>query len=227
MSPLLLFGSLIFAFGGVFLFNALPDRWFCDYGEAPVQKRRSLPLLPGILCFAGMMTGTWLAAGQFLTGAAGPMALLFVWLCLLISASDILYHILPDQFIIAVALVGIVYALLDFEKAYLNLIGAIAGGGILLLIGIIGKLIFKAEAMGFGDVKLTAALGLVCGLPGIFYALMISLVSGAVAALPVMIKSREKRPYLPFAPFLCLGGISALIFSRLIDNFVLWYLSLI
>lgn len=227
MSPLWLILALACAVGGVFLFNTLPDRWFCDYGESPAEeKRRRLPLLPGILCFAALMAGTWLAAGHYLAGAASPLLLLLVWVCLLISAGDILYHILPDQFVIALALVGVAFLLMDLKNAHLYLLGGLVGGGILFVVGLLGKWIFKAEAMGFGDVKLAGALGLLCGLPGILYAMAITLVTAALVALPVMIFSRKKRPYLPFAPFLCLGGIAALIFNEPIHRFMLWYISL-
>ncbi len=38
--------------------------------------------------------------------------------------------------------------------------GALIGGGSILLMGVVGTLLFRKEAMGFGDVKLSAAIGL-------------------------------------------------------------------
>ena len=45
----------------------------------------------------------------------------------------------------------------------MTVIGAAAGGGFLLLIAGIGYLIYRREAMGLGDVKLLAVIGLFLG----------------------------------------------------------------
>ncbi len=226
MSPFWLIGFLLLSVGGVALFNILPHRWFLDYGESPGESRRKLPFAPASLVFCILMAGAWLAAGRYLSGAAGPLMLLLVWMCMMISASDILYHILPDQFILAIALIGVALVITDRSRLVSSLLGCIIGGGTLLLIGLLGKLVYKAEAMGFGDVKLMAALGLICGLPGILCALAIALLTGALAALPMLFEKGSGRRYLPFAPCLCLGAVASVIFARPLSGLFQWYLSL-
>jgi leader peptidase (prepilin peptidase)/N-methyltransferase len=45
--------------------------------------------------------------------------------------------------------------------------------------GIAGKLIYKKEAMGFGDVKLFAAIGLLLGFKGVVVTLILTVFSSA------------------------------------------------
>ena len=227
MSPFWLIGFLLLCVGGVALFNILPHQWFLDYGESPgEQKRRKLPFVLTSLIFCAVMTCAWLAARIYLSGAAGLLMLLLVWLCMMVSASDLLYHILPDQFILGIGCVGVLFIITDLSRFPGSLLGCVIGGGFLLLIGLLGKLVYKAEAMGFGDVKLMAALGLICGFPGILFALIIALLSGAVAAVPLLARKGSGRRYLPFAPCLCLGAVSSVIFAQPLSGLLGWYLSL-
>ena len=83
-----------------------------------------------------------------------------------------------------------------------GIFGAIIGFGVMLLIGILGKLIYKTETLGGGDIKLFTALGLCVGKDGI---LMVFVLSTFITALHLgylmarkLIKPREKRPLVPY-----------------------------
>ena len=81
--------------------------------------------------------------------------------------------------------------------------------GFLLMLGIalLGELIWKKEALGGGDVKMMAALGLLIGWKGILMALFMGSAAGAVPALLLIaFKKLERGAYLPFGPFLALGA---------------------
>ena len=60
--------------------------------------------------------------------------------------------------------------------------------------------------MGFGDVKLAAALGLFIGWPDIMLALGLAFVIGGLLSTTlIVIKLRTMKDYLPFGPFIALG----------------------
>ena len=85
-----------------------------------------------------------------------------LWLLLLIALADQKYMIIPDQLVVALAVTAIGFV--PFQEDFLSpLYGALIGGGSLLIIGTIGRWISKKDVMGFGDVKLMAAIGLVSG----------------------------------------------------------------
>ena len=84
--------------------------------------------------------------------------------------------------------------------------GMIAGGGVFLLITLIGGLIAGKEAMGFGDVKLMAGLGLYFGLANIVLVTLVSFLLGAIISIILLVtKVRKTNEYIPFGPFIVLA----------------------
>ena len=82
----------------------------------------------------------------------------------------------------------------------------VVGGGIFLLITVIGGLIYGKEAMGFGDVKLMAALGILFGLSNIIVITLLSFLIGAILSIILLItKIRKSSEYIPFGPFIVIG----------------------
>jgi len=106
--------------------------------------------------------------------------------------------------------------------------GAICGGAVMLLLGLLGKIIYKKEAMGFGDVKLFAALGLFVGPVQIMIVfLMTILLAGLHFSYLILRKNMQGNRYLPFGPYICTAFLLFLAFHSQIDAGVLWYFSLL
>ena len=100
-----------------------------------------------------------------------------------------------------------------------SLTGVIAGGGITYLVGVFGKLVFRKEAMGFGDVKLMAMLGGFLGWQAIIYVFFIGCFFGAiVGGISWFI---TKKHYLPFGPYLALGALVMRFFSPAVITFAM------
>jgi leader peptidase (prepilin peptidase) / N-methyltransferase len=77
-------------------------------------------------------------------------------------------------------------------------------------------------AMGFGDVKLAAVLGGLLGVTGFLVGLLLAVVIGAVVG--VAQRALGGSRFVPFGPFLVLGGLLAWAFAApLVD----WYLALL
>lgn len=161
---------------------------------------------------------------------AGVHALVFCVL-LVLAAVDLDYRILPDALTIpglvaapflAAALPEIMprpllgpFSLSGAPSASLTalvngLVGAVVGGGGLWLIGWLGSIAFRKPAMGFGDVKLMAAMG---GLLGLWVPLALVVASFAGALIGVVILLFKKDHYLPFGPFLALGMMVSLLWG--------------
>jgi prepilin signal peptidase PulO-like enzyme (type II secretory pathway) len=88
------------------------------------------------------------------------------------------------------------------------LLGALIGGGIMLMVAVLGGAAFRKEVMGFGDVKLAASIGLVLGLKGIVFTLIFaSLTSGISAAISLARRTATKEDAKPLGPFLSAGGV--------------------
>jgi len=73
-------------------------------------------------------------------------------------------------------------------------LGAGFGSGLLFSIGFLGKLLFRKDAMGLGDVKLFALVGATIGIKGVLIALMVACIFGAVAGLLGRVPAMFRRP---------------------------------
>lgn len=104
-----------------------------------------------------------------------------------------------------------------------TLIGGLAGAAIMFALFYLGELFRRAvsrargnavieEALGFGDVTLTAVLGLMLGWPKIAFDLVVAiLLAGLVSGLYMlwMALRRNYQPYsaIPYGPFLLIGAL--------------------
>jgi leader peptidase (prepilin peptidase)/N-methyltransferase len=82
-------------------------------------------------------------------------------------------------------------------------------------------------AFGFGDVKLAVFIGLITGLPGVVFALVLGMILAAIGAgiyFLVNLALRRYTPFMtfiPYGPFLIAGGFIVMIYGPQIVN---WYI---
>jgi leader peptidase (prepilin peptidase)/N-methyltransferase len=100
----------------------------------------------------------------------------------------------------------------------LSLAGMAAGAGAIWLMGVVGKLAFKKEAMGFGDVKLMGMVGGFLGPVGVLLAILIGCVVGALVGVVSYVVTRSS--YIPFGPFLSAGALAVLFFRPEVVHFL-------
>lgn len=219
--------GIIAGFSTIYTFNRIPAKWLCDYDQEPSREMwdERIRKKPWQVVF----TLVFIAAALKLMGQGFLYALpglLSLWILLQIGIADKKYMIIPDQFVIALAVVS--FGFIPFHESFISqLLGAFIGGGFILSIGIIGKLIFRKEAMGFGDVKLFAAIGLLCGTKGVILIFLITIFSSAIffgfGMLTRKIKSGEEQP---LGPFIAAGTAVFILFQRELLQFADFYLSL-
>lgn len=123
---------------------------------------------------------------------------------------DYKHQIIPNRLNLTLFEIGIIFAFLyglsDVAITFNLLLGMVTGGGIFLLITVIGGLIYGKEAMGFGDVKLMASLGLLFGLSNIIVITLLSFLIGAILSVLLLItKIKKSSEYIPFGPFIVIG----------------------
>ncbi|MBC8489338.1 MAG: prepilin peptidase [Bacteroidetes bacterium] len=94
------------------------------------------------------------------------------------------------------------------------MIGFLTGGGVLIFWAVIGKLLFKKESLGYGDIKLAAMIGIFLGLQNTLLALFLSFsLATLIGIFMIMLKKARMDSKIPFAPFLALGSLLSLIWS--------------
>ena len=131
---------------------------------------------------------------------------------LLISAFVIDYkeQIIPNRLTLTLFEVGLLFAFIEgtFNLSFLldKLLGLAIGGGIFLIITLIGGLIAGKEAMGFGDVKLMGALGIIFGAYNIVIISILSFLLAAIISIILIVSKKKKaNEYIPFGPFIVIA----------------------
>lgn len=103
------------------------------------------------------------------------------------------------------------------------LVGALAGGGSLWLMGWIWERLRGVEAMGLGDVKMMFMVGAYLGWRLTIVTILLAVFSGALVGVFLMIRrgQRDMQMLLPFGIFLGIGAIASLLAGARI---IAWYL---
>ena len=192
--------------GAVYFFNRMPGKWLCEYDEEPSQELlhptcQRVKSTPWKYVFTGFFVVIGITLGLQNPLYAFP-ALIAIWLLLEMSIADIKYMIVPDQLIMLLVITGLgfishhVFGIMDC------LVGAAVGFGVMLLIAVIGRLMYKKPAVGGADVKLFAALGLVLGTDGIVAVFVISTFLSSGHFIWMMVrkgaKLTDERPMVPY-----------------------------
>jgi leader peptidase (prepilin peptidase)/N-methyltransferase len=179
-----------------------------------------------------------------------PLIVPIYWLLLggLIAATfiDLDHYIIPDEISIGGVVVGFALscAVPSLHGAENFLMGGLAsalgimvGSAVVLWLAIFGEVIFKKEAMGFGDVKFMGMIGAFLGWQATLFSLFAASLVGAIVGVMWIAMSRERRAMgkkfsseqayysldawdlrgevdaasarssIPFGPFLALGAV--------------------
>lgn len=195
----------------VFIFNRIPPEWLCDYGEEPSEelKNMSAQRIKGYP-WKLVLSAVFVCGGihlVFFDWQYWLAAVVFCWALVIISAADRKYGIIPDQFVILTALsaLGFIPFYNDFMQ---HIYGTALGAGVMLVSALLGKLIFRRDTLGFGDVKLFAAIGLALGMKGTIFVLAASAMSSAaVFAVQLMRKKIKRDDMVPLGPYICGAAI--------------------
>lgn len=158
-----------------------------------------------------------------------------------VAITDAKHYLIPDGFTLfglGFTLVMAVYASMTanpgpFAGAYDAFIGACAGAGMIAIVGWLGELVFKKEAMGMGDMTLMAFVGAAVGPERAILTVFVGSAIGAVAFLlvvyPVAWLTRGRRavqaelalgtpafepPLVPFGVFLAPAAVVTLLWGN-------------
>ncbi|HZW49595.1 MAG TPA: A24 family peptidase [Bacillota bacterium] len=233
--------SLIFAVLGGFtgftayhLMNLLPAVWFSETGEEPhpeLQKTIRWPMLPWLPLSCMLLAMISAIAAKVHSGIMFPilntLAFMLLWM---IALSDARFTIIPDQFCSGLAALGIMRLMIvrTSNAFWAVCIGIVITAILPWLIGWLWSMIRHQEALGFGDVKLLAALAIYCGWPDVGLILLITLlIAGLTFGILMLLKRLQIGDSRPLGPYICLAAAIWFLFTSQIMNLVQWYIALI
>jgi len=179
--------------------------------------------LVGQIYFDAASASSWVMTGYFL-GVVSALVVIFVY--------DLKFMEIPG--LVLWPAIGWVVAFnlfFDWEKAgfgnnilnsmtFSGTLGAFAGFLFFFLLVAVSK----EKWMGMGDAQLAILLGLLLGWPKILLGLMLAFALGAIIGLILIaLKKKKMQSQIPFAPFLIVGTLIALVFYTPIMD---WYFGL-
>jgi leader peptidase (prepilin peptidase)/N-methyltransferase len=148
--------------------------------------------------------------------------LLFASALIVLFAIDLEHHLLPNVITLPGIVVGLAFSTMTPPGLIDALIGALAGGGVLWLLGEAYYRYSGQEGMGGGDVKMLAMIGAFLGWKLVLLTLILSSLLGSiVGVLMLVFRKGGLKSALPYGTFLALAAL----FSSLVgDPLVSWYL---
>lgn len=230
------------SFGNVVAYRAplgrsvVRPRSACPACTAPIEGRDNVPLVSWLVlrgqcrsCAAPiparypaveLATGLLFAAVAANVGATAalPAFLVLAWSAVVLSTVDLEHRLVPR---------GILYPAAVVTACLLAIAAGLEGTPVALVRALVGAVVAAGalagihfaypKAMGFGDVRLAGYVGLCSGwlgAPEVAEALFIAFLLGSVVGLGLVAAGRAgMRSGIPFAPFLCAGGLAAVLWG--------------
>jgi leader peptidase (prepilin peptidase)/N-methyltransferase len=214
--------------------NLLHPRSRCPACQATIRWHQNIPVLSWLAlrgrcaaCGTGislryplveLLTGALFAWCYAQTGASVTTLVWWGFVAALIALTFIDWDttLLPDDITLPLVWAGLVAAALGWIPTTLPhaLWGAVGGYLSLWSVYWLFKLATGKEGMGYGDFKLFAGLGAWFGWQALVPIILMASVIGAVIGIAMKFRSQLREGgYVPFGPFLALGGLTALIFG--------------
>ena len=91
-----------------------------------------------------------------------------------------------------------------------SLVGMAGGAAAVWTVRVLGTLALRREAMGFGDVTLTATLGAFLGWQGVLMVFFLAPLAGIAIGVPIVLLRRDSE--IPYGPYLCLAAAVVVVF---------------
>jgi len=177
-------------------------------GLDPGQKRWQVygpPLLAAVLFAAFALQVTSL-----------PVLILrsiFVLVLVQVIFFDFEHRLILDRVMFPAMALALVVSLFN-HPWWAGIVTGVAAGLLFLFFAVVGAAIFKAEALGFGDVKLALFIGLLLGPQPTISALFWGMVLAAAVSLGYIVWHRSARGTIAYGPYLAAGALIMLFLLR-------------
>jgi leader peptidase (prepilin peptidase) / N-methyltransferase len=137
-----------------------------------------------------------------------------------IAVTDARHYLIPDEYNWTGLVLGLGLSLTGGAPGFkAAVVGAATGFALLYAVGVVGRWVFKEEAMGGGDIKMMAMVGAFVGWKGVLLTVFAGSVFGSLVYVPLLVFGRRKR-HVPFGVFLAMGAAVVFVFG---DAIIDWY----
>lgn len=127
-------------------------------------------------------------------------------LLVFVTITDFEQYVIFDSMLLPLAVTGACYTLHIHLPITEHIAAALGGGVLFFLLTVLTK-----GAIGGGDIKLIAALGLWLGVRPLITVIAYGFIAGGIAALFFLVtKQKQRNSYFAYGPYFALSGIAML-----------------
>lgn len=130
----------------------------------------------------------------------------FVLVLVQVIFFDFEHRLILDRVMFPSMLVALLVSLFG-KPWWAGVATGLAAGLLFLLIAVVGAAIFKAEALGFGDVKLAVFMGLLLGPLPTVQALFYGVFLAGMVSVGIIIWHRSMKGTIAYGPYLAAGAL--------------------
>lgn len=124
-----------------------------------------------------------------------------------VTVTDYEQYVIFDSMLLPFAVIGLCYTLHLQLPLFQHIVAGLGGGMSFFLLTLLTK-----GAIGGGDIKLIAAMGLWLGIRSLIAVIAYGFIAGGLAALLLLVTKQKKRQdYFAYGPYFALAGIGILL----------------
>jgi prepilin signal peptidase PulO-like enzyme (type II secretory pathway) len=173
--------------------------------ELEPGERRWQVYGPPILC------ALLFAIAAFEPGSFALLALRSVFVLVLVQVIffDFEHRLILDR-VMFPSMAAAVLVSLFRQPWWAGIAAGLVAGALFLILALAGSAIFRAEALGFGDVKLALFMGLLLGPLPTIQALFYGVVLAGVVSVGLIVRHRTMKQTIAYGPYLAAGALIVL-----------------
>jgi len=191
--------------------------WFVRWGSVKLARLEGLE--PSFLWWQvwgpPVLSAVLFAAFGYAFGATPTLLLRSVFVLVLVQVIffDFEHRLILDRVMFPAMAVAAIASL--FRNPWWEGLATGLGAGLLFaLLAFLGAVIFKAEALGFGDVKLAILIGLLLGFLPTVQALFDGVLMAGLVSVGVIVWKRSMKGTIAYGPYLAAGTVIVLFQMR-------------
>ena len=218
--------------------SIIKPRSHCDFCNTPLKWYENIPLvsyiiqkgkcrtckkiLPFNLFTSELFTGLLFVFSYLYYGFSYEFYIMMILssLAIIIFISDFKYMIILDSPLVisGILILLLKYIYFGYKAVIYSLISGIVCFLVMLLVGYVGKKLYKREALGGGDIKLSFIIGETLGIQ----LSMVSLIFSTFLALPYALATMvlKKDSEVPFGPFIVASFLIVFLYMDKFENIV-------
>lgn len=164
-----------------------------------------------------IVTAALFAAFGWRLGATLTLLIVSLWVWLLVQVIffDLEHRLILDRLMFPSYAAALILSIwtphLGWKQA---LITGVIAGAVFLALALLGAVVFRAEVLGMGDVKLAVFIGLVLGFAGTVNALLLGvLLAGVISIALIAVRVKRLKDTIAYGPYLAAGAL-IILFNR-------------